>query len=134
MGIETELAPRVYRNSELHHLFSTGDATEMNEMVSDAFEGWLYRPSVGKMERYDAAAIRSGNLAAAKFYDGKPIRFAMSGLEILPQGPDQAAVSYQVIHTSGDKMLRALSLEVWRKEADGQWRIIRWYEEKGAPE
>lgn len=134
MGIEAEVAKRVYRYIELHEKeFSLGQAAEMNSMISEQFEGWLFRPSVGHMERYDAAALRAGNEKAADYYKGKPVRFRLSGLQILPQGDDQAAASYEVIHQHGETLVRALALEVWRREADGEWRLIRWFEEKGAP-
>ncbi|MGE8205605.1 DUF4440 domain-containing protein [Heyndrickxia sp. NPDC080065] len=131
MNIESEVATQVYRLRELHENFSEGKFEEMNALYSDEFQGWLYMPISGELEFYNAEQIRKGNQEAAEYYKNKNIKFIYSGLMIVPQTENQAAVSYEITHQNGDKMVRALSLEVWKKESDGKWRIIRWYEEKG---
>lgn len=50
---------------------------------------------------------------------------------IMPQANEQAAVSYEILFIEQDIQVKAVSLEVWKKEFDGVWRMIRWYEEKG---
>lgn len=131
MSIEAEVSKRVYQMRELHEEFSNGRFEEMNDLYSDDFKGWLYIPSKDKVELYNAEQIKQGNKEAAKSYQGKEIKFIYSGLKIIPQSDVQAAVSYEIIHQYKEKIVRALSLEVWRKELDGNWRMIRWYEEKG---
>ncbi|MFD2129790.1 DUF4440 domain-containing protein [Pseudogracilibacillus auburnensis] len=131
MSIEAEVSKRVYQMRKLHEEFSNGRFEEMNDLYSDDFKGWLYIPSKSKVELYNAEQIKQGNKEAAKSYQGKEIKFIYSGLKIIPQSDVQAAVSYEIIHQYKEKIVRALSLEVWRKELDGNWRMIRWYEEKG---
>ncbi|MBO1005800.1 DUF4440 domain-containing protein [Pseudogracilibacillus auburnensis] len=131
MSIEAEVSKRVYQMRKLHEEFSNGRFEEMNDLYSDDFKGWLYIPSKNKVELYNAEQIKQGNKEAAKSYQGKEIKFIYSGLKIIPQSDVQAAVSYEIIHQYKEKIVRALSLEVWRKELDGNWRMIRWYEEKG---
>ncbi|MGE6256689.1 DUF4440 domain-containing protein [Heyndrickxia sporothermodurans] len=131
MSFESEVASQVYRMRELHEHFSNGLYEEMNALYSDEFQGWLYIPSTGKLELYDANQIREGNKEAAEYYKGKRIQFVYSGLTIIPQSEEQAAVSYEVTFQQDNKIVRGLSLEVWKKEIDGIWRMIRWYEEKG---
>lgn len=130
MSIESELSSQIYRLGELHNDFRNGEFEEMNTLYSDEFQGILYMPSTGKMEMYNAEQIKKGNEDAAHYYKGKNIKFIFSGLKILPQSEDQAAVSYEVTHLNDTKIIRAISLEVW-KRVDGKWRMIRWYEEKG---
>lgn len=125
------IAERVFRHNDLHNQFSEGTAEEINRMISDQFVGWLFRPGAGDLQRLDANGIREGNWQAARYYEGKAIRFQVSGITVLPQAPDQAAVSYQIMFQQGDSSVRALVLEVWRREADGEWRVVRWHEEKG---
>lgn len=129
--IESEVANQIYRMMQLHENFSIGSYEEMNTMYADDFQGMLYIPHMGEVEHYNAEQIRAGNKEAAEFYKGKNIKFIYSGLAIVPQTETQAAVSYEVIFKQEDKMMKGLSLEVWRKELDGKWRMIRWYEEKG---
>lgn len=131
MNIELEVAAKIYRMRELHERFSLGKFEEMNALYSNEFQGWLFTPSTGKVERYNAEQIRDGNKGAAQYYLNKDIKFTNSGLTIVPQTENQAAVSYEITHINEKKIVRALSLEVWKKEWDGQWRMIRWYEEKG---
>ncbi|QDP41525.1 hypothetical protein [Radiobacillus deserti] len=104
----------------------------MNNLYSDDFQGWLYMPWVEKLEQYNTETIKEGNRLASKYYKGKNIQFVFTGLKIVPQSATQATASYEVIHQNKEQMVmvRALVLEVWRKEAEG-WKIVRWYEEKG---
>lgn len=132
MSLEAIIAERVYRHNELHNELAKGTAEEINRMISDQFEGWLFRPGFGDLQRLDANGMREGNWQAAKYYEGKAVRFRVSGLTVLPQASDQAAVSYQITFQQGDASVRALVLEVWRRESDGQWRMVRWFEEKGS--
>ncbi|WP_047984386.1 DUF4440 domain-containing protein [Ornithinibacillus californiensis] len=133
MSIEQELSTKVYKMMDLHQKFSEGQYEEMNRLYSDDFQGWMYMPWVDELEHCNAESIREGNKHAAEYYKGKDIQFIFSGLKIVPQSENQAAVSYEVIHQNKENavLVRGLTLEVWRKEADGNWRIIRWYEEKG---
>lgn len=132
MSLEAIITQRIYRHNELHCEFAKGTADEMNRMISDDFQGWLYRPGDEGLQSFDANGIRSGNSQAARYYEGKSVRFRVSGITVLPQGLDQATASYQITYQQGDAMIRALVLEVWRKESDGEWRVVRWHEEKGA--
>ncbi|WP_172372701.1 DUF4440 domain-containing protein [Sporosarcina jiandibaonis] len=131
MNIEVEVATQVYRMRALHEGFSAGEFEEMNALYSKDFQGWLFMPSTGKVELYNAEQIREGNKGAAQYYRNKDIKFTHSGLTIVPQMENQVAVSYEITHENENKIVRALSLEVWKKESDGQLRMIRWYEEKG---
>jgi len=131
MNIEEEVMKQVYRMEELHNKFSTGEWKEMNELYSDEFQGVLYMPKSGKIEEYDAHQIRDGNKMAASYYKDKNIKFTYSGIMIIPQADNQAAVSYSITHQNESNLVKALSLEVWKKESDGIWRLLRWYEEKG---
>ncbi|ASK63898.1 hypothetical protein CFK37_17900 [Virgibacillus phasianinus] len=133
MTIEQEVSTKVYKMMELHQNFSEGLFEEMNSFYSDDFQGLLYMPWVGELERYDVEGIKEGNRLAAEYYKDKDIQFIYTGLKIVPQSANEAAVSYEVIHQNKEQhiLVRALSLEVWRKEMDGNWRMIRWYEEKG---
>ncbi|KOR89578.1 nuclear transport factor 2 family protein [Paenibacillus solani] len=130
MSIESELSSQIYRLEELHNNFANGDYEELNSLYSDEFQGILYMPSTGKIEIYNAEQIRKGNEDAAHYYQGKNIKFIFSGLTIVTQAVDQAAVSYEVSHLNDSKIVRAISLEVW-KRVNGAWKMIRWYEEKG---
>ncbi|MFD1739202.1 hypothetical protein ACFSCX_22220 [Bacillus salitolerans] len=134
MTIEQEISNEIYKMMHLHQKFSEGKFEELNNLYSDDFQGWLYMPWVGELEHFNAASIKKGNRLAAEYYKGKDITFIYTGLKIVPQSINQAAVSYEVIHQNKEQvmMVRALALEVWRQEADGKWRIIRWYEEKGS--
>lgn len=116
---------------ELHEAFSSGHYEQMNDYYSSDFTGWMYMPRDGKVVFFNGDEIKEGNQEAAKHYEGKKIRFNFTGLTIIPQDDNQAVVSYQVIHKHGNTMVRALSMEVWKKEADNKWRIIRLYQEKG---
>jgi ketosteroid isomerase-like protein len=116
---------------ELHENFSNGNFQEMNEMYSEDFQGWFYMPREDKVQFFNSEQIKQGNQGASEYYKDKKIKFIYSGLKIIPQSEKQAAVSYEITHLNNKSIVRALSLEVWRKEADGKWRIIRWYEEKG---
>lgn len=130
--IEQEVAYEVYKMMELHRKLSEGQFEEMNRLYSDDFQEWLYMPWVGKLEQYNAETIKEGNRLASEYYNGKEIQFVYTGLKIVPQSAIQATVSYEVVHQNKEQMVmvRALALEVWRKQTDG-WKIIRWYEEKG---
>ncbi|MFF3924388.1 nuclear transport factor 2 family protein [Paenibacillus lactis] len=130
MSIEAELASKIYRLEELHNQFVNGEFEEMNALYADDFQGMLYMPSSGKIETYNAKQIRKGNEDAANYYKGKSFKFIFSGLKIVSQSEDQAAVSYEVTHLSDNRIIRAISLEVWKK-INGSWKMIRWYEEKG---
>lgn len=132
MTIEQEVAYEVYKMMELHRKLSEGQFEEMNRLYSDDFQGWLYMPWVGELEQYNAETIKEGNRLASEYYNGKEIQFVYTGLKIVPQSAIQATVSYEVVHQNKEQMVmvRALALEVWRKETEG-WKIIRWYEEKG---
>lgn len=132
MTIEQEVAYEVYKMMELHRKLSVGQFEEMNSLYSDDFQGWLYMPWVGELEQYNAETIKEGNRLASEYYNGKEIQFVYTGLKIVPQSAIQATVSYEVVHQNKEQMVmvRALALEVWRKQTDG-WKIIRWYEEKG---
>lgn len=134
MGIEIEVAKHVYRLMELHEAFSDGNYDEMNDYYSNDFTGWMYMPRNGEVVFLNGDEIKEGNQEAAKYYEGKKIRFTFTGLTIIPQDDNQAVVSYQVIHRNEGNMVRALSMEVWKKEADNRWRIIRLYQEKGTNE
>lgn len=131
MSIESELAGINFRLMELHRRFEYGEYEEMNSLYSEDFQGRLFQPRNGRVENYDFDRIQEGNREAAGHYTGQTIDFIFSGLSILPQGDDQAAVSYQVSFSAGPRIFRALNLEVWRLEADKQWRMIRWYQEDG---
>ncbi|UOQ92663.1 hypothetical protein MUO14_19920 [Halobacillus shinanisalinarum] len=132
MSIENEVATRVYRMRELHENFSNGCFDEMNGYYSGEFQGYLYMPDKDQVEFFNAEQIKEGNKGAATHYKGKNIKFLYSGLHIIPQSETQAAVSYEITHQHKEKIVRALSLEVWRKESDGEWRMLRWYEEKSS--
>ncbi|WP_026570675.1 hypothetical protein [Sediminibacillus terrae] len=131
MRIEEEVAAKVYRMRELHEDFSRGCYQEMNDNYSNHFTGKLYMPAIGEVRTFTGEEIKEGNKEAASYYKGKKITFIYSGLQIVPQSDKQAAVSYHITHKSDGKLVNALSLEVWEKEKDGEWRMIRWYEEKG---
>lgn len=131
MNMEAEVAVQVDRMRELHDDFSNGNYEEMNSYYSDDFQGWLYMPSKGQVEFFNAKEIKQGNQEAAAYYKGKKIKFIYSGLKIIPQSDDQAAVSYEIMHRHDKATVKAFSLEAWRKESDGKWRMVRWYEEKG---
>ncbi|MGP4106780.1 hypothetical protein [Virgibacillus sp. L01] len=131
MSIENEIATRVYRMRELHENFSNGSFNEMNKYYSKEFQGYLYMPDKDQVKLFNAEQIKEGNKGAALHYKGKHIKFIYSALNIVPQSETQAAVSYEITHQNQEKTVRALSLEVWRKESDGEWRMLRWYEEKG---
>ncbi|WP_430787094.1 hypothetical protein VBD025_15545 [Virgibacillus flavescens] len=133
MTIEQEVSTKLYKMMELHQKFSEGLFEEMNSLYSYDFQGWLYMPWVGELEQFNAESIKEGNRLAAEYYKGKDIHFVFTGIKIVPQSTNQAAVSYEVIHQNKEEsvMVRALALEVWRKESDGDWKIIRWYEDKG---
>ncbi|WP_042147803.1 hypothetical protein [Paucisalibacillus sp. EB02] len=133
MMIEQEVSKEVFTMMKLHQSFSDGLYEEMNSLYSDEFQGWLYMPWSDELEHYNDKDIREGNRLAAEYYKGKDIQFIFTGLKIVPQSDDQVAVSYEVIHLNKESvaLVRGLTLEVWRKEEDGKWRIIRWYEEKG---
>lgn len=60
--------------------------------------------------------------------------FVFSGLEIVPQHENQAAVSYEITYRDDERMVRDLNLEDWKKGIDSEWRFIRWYQEKGSSE
>lgn len=130
MNLESEITKQVYLSMEYHNAFRLGDYSKLNSLISEDFQGWLYMPWTGKVEHYDAEKIRDGNKHAANYYEGKDINFTYTGLSVVPQSEVQAAVSYEVLFQHEKQLVRALVLEVWRKE-DGEWRIIRWYEEKG---
>ncbi|WP_053220012.1 DUF4440 domain-containing protein [Virgibacillus senegalensis] len=104
----------------------------MNDHYSDHFVGKLYMPREDKVQTFTGEEIKRGNKEAAAYNYGKDIKFSYSDLKIVPQSDHQAAVSYQITHQSDGKLVNALSLEVWKKEHDGEWRMIRWYEEKSA--
>lgn len=93
MSIETELSAKVYHLMTLYEEFSDGKYEEMNGLYSDDFQGWLYMPRVGNVELFDVEKIRLGNEEAANYYKGKKVRFVFSGLKIVPQSAEQAAVS-----------------------------------------
>ncbi|MBM7601067.1 hypothetical protein JOC34_003488 [Virgibacillus halotolerans] len=133
MTIEQEVSNGVYKIMDLQQKLSEGLFEEMNSLYSNDFQGWLYMPWVGEVEQYNADSIKEGNRLASEYYKGKDIQFVFTGLKIVPQSTDQATVSYEVVHQDKEQqvMVRALALEVWRKESDGSWKIIRWYEEKG---
>lgn len=133
MTIEHEVSEKVFKMMELHCRFSEGMYEEMNSLYSDDFQGWLYMPRVDALEQYDAHGIKEGNRQAADYYKGKNIQFVYSGLSIIPQSHSEAAASFEITFHDKDNavIVRALALEVWRKENDGEWRLIRWYEEKG---
>ncbi|MRG87170.1 Cif family virulence factor [Salinibacillus xinjiangensis] len=133
MTIEQELSKNVFKMMDLHNKFSEGLYEEMNSLYSNDFQGRLYMPWVDEVRHFNAENIKEGNKSAAEYYKGKNIQFAFTGLKIVPQSTNQATVSYEVVHQNKEQvvMVRGLALEVWRKESDGQWRIIRWYEEKG---
>lgn len=82
---------RIHRHNQLHCDFATGTADEINQMISDQFVGWLYRPSTADLEQLRTDEIRNGNRQAAEYYKGKSIRFHVSGITVLPQGVDQAS-------------------------------------------
>lgn len=132
MTIEQEVAYEVYKMMELHRKLSEGQFEEMNRLYSDDFQGWLYMPWVGELEQYNAETIKEGNRLASEYYNGKEIQIVYTGLKIVQQSAIQATVSYEVVHQNKEQMVmvRALALEVWRKQTEG-WKIIRWYEEKG---
>ncbi|MFC4559203.1 hypothetical protein ACFO3D_13470 [Virgibacillus kekensis] len=133
MSIEHDVSYRIYRMMELYRRFSDGLYEEMNSFISEDFQGKMYMPWMGEVEHFDAKGIKEGNRQAADFYKGKNIEFDFTGLSVVPQSDTQAAGSYEVIHRNSETgaKVRALALEVWRKESDGEWRIVRWYEEKG---
>lgn len=131
MSMESEVAAQIYRLQELHNRFAAGEYEEMNALYSEDFQGTLYMPSSGTIETYNAGQIREGNKEAAAYYKGQRFRFIFSGVTVIPQSENQAAVSYGITYINGAKVVRALSLETWRQEADGVWRMIRWHEEKG---
>jgi hypothetical protein len=132
MILESKITEQVYLSMKFHNSFKKGEYSELNNMISEDFQGWLYMPWSDKVEHYNAEKIREGNKNAASFYNGKDIKFTYTGLSVLPQTEEQAAVSYEVIYQHESQVIRALVLEVWRKEKDGEWRVIRWYEEKGS--
>jgi len=131
MNLKSEVSAQIYRLETLHNRFADGEYEEMNALYSEDFQGTLYMPSTGKIEIYNAEQIREGNKEAAKYYQGKQIRFIFSGLTVLSQSEHEAAVSYEITHINEDRIVRAVSIEAWRKEKDGAWRMIRWHEEKG---
>lgn len=88
-------------------------------------------PRVGEVESFKVDDIREGNKGAAEHFHGKKMQFVFSGLQIVPQHENQAAVSYEIPYRDEERMVRALNIEVWRKEPDEKWRIIRWHQEKG---
>ncbi|WP_077326557.1 DUF4440 domain-containing protein [Virgibacillus siamensis] len=134
MGIEQEVSYEVYRLMELHQEFESGKFEEMNELYSDEFQGWLYMPGAGQVDTFNVEDIKEGNKEAANHFKDKKIQFVFSGLAIVPQHENQAAVSYEITYRDDERMVRALNLEVWKKGTDGKWRIIRWYQEKGLSE
>ncbi|SEQ94423.1 protein of unknown function [Virgibacillus subterraneus] len=133
MGLEQEVSNEVYRLMELHQEFENGNYEEMNDLYSDEFQGWLYKPSLGQVEKFNLKDIKEGNEEAANHFKGKKIQFIFSGLKILPQHENQATTSYEITYSDdkNERVVRALNLEVWQKGSDDKWRIIRWYQEKG---
>ncbi|HET7627997.1 MAG TPA: hypothetical protein VFK44_06360 [Bacillales bacterium] len=120
---------------ELHQAFKEGEYEELNTLYSDEeFQGQLYIPRVGHVQSFNVQEIREGNREAATNFKGKNIHFVFSGLQIVPQHENQAAVSYVVTYRDNTRMVRALNLEVWKKGPDHQWKMIRWYQEKGSNE
>lgn len=132
MNLEAEVAAQVYRMMDLHGEFSHGSYKEMNDCYSEKFQGWLYMPKEDEVQFFNVEQIRQGNKAAAAYYKGKSVKFNYSGLHIIPQSEKQAAVSYEITYQHNEKIVSAISMEVWRKEPDEKWRMIRWYEEKGS--
>ncbi|MUK87898.1 hypothetical protein GMD78_05730 [Ornithinibacillus sp. L9] len=133
MPIEQEVSSEVYKMMDLHQKFSEGLFEEVNSFISDDFQGMLYMPWNGEVKQFNSESIREGNRLASQYYKGKDIQFVFTGLNIIPQSTNQATVSYEVVHQNKEDfvMVRSLVLEVWRKESDGKWKVIRWYEEKG---
>lgn len=132
LNMEAEVTAKVYRMRELHEEFSKGNYEEMNDNYSDDFQGWLYMPWNEEVEFFNAEEIKQGNQEAAAYYKGKKLKFGYSSLKVIPQSNDQAAVSYEIKHQQDEEeIVRAISLEAWRKDLEGKWRMVRWYEEKG---
>lgn len=53
-------------------------------------------------------------------------------IKVIPQSNDQVAASNEIkLQQDDEETVRAISLEAWRKESDGKWRMVRWYGEKG---
>ncbi|EZH64868.1 hypothetical protein DH09_20360 [Bacillaceae bacterium JMAK1] len=130
--ITKEVTAQVHKMRELHERMAKGEFEELNTYYSKNFIGYLYMPKNDIVEQMNYEAITTGNCNAANFYKGKDIQFKYSGLTIIPQASEQVAVSYEILFKEQDIQVKALSLEVWKKEYDGIWRMIRWYEEKGS--
>ncbi|WP_100011234.1 hypothetical protein [Lentibacillus sediminis] len=111
MRIEQEVSNKIYRLMELHQEFANGKYKEMNELYSDDFQGWLYMPRGGKVEKLDVKDIKEGNEEAANYYKGKKIQFNFSGLNIIPQHENQATASYEITFSDNEneKVVRALN-------------------------
>src|SRR5690625_2427143 len=115
MKMEDEVAVQINRMQELHEDFSKGNFKEMNEYYAEDFQGWLYMPGDDNVHFFNASQIKQGNENAAAYYKGEDIKFNYAGLQIIQQSENQAAVSYKITHQHKDKIVQALSLEVWRK-------------------
>ncbi|SEQ87795.1 hypothetical protein SAMN05216232_3536 [Virgibacillus subterraneus] len=68
MGLEQEVSNEVYRLMELHQEFESGNYEEMNDLYSDEFQGWLYMPSLGQVEKFNLKDIKEGNEEAANHF------------------------------------------------------------------
>ncbi|GAK14620.1 DUF4440 domain-containing protein [Geomicrobium sp. JCM 19039] len=131
MDIKHEVIEQIKRMQHLHNQFSHGEYVALNNYYSEAFTGYLFMPTTGKVETYDCNTIKDGNKQGAQFYNGQHISFTYTNLEVIVQTPEQAAVSYRVHFQGADHEVFGLSIEVWKKEEDHVWRMVRWYEEKG---
>ncbi len=133
MTVEAEVLQAFYAAAAANEAgFETGDISAANAAISDDVEAVFYFPWSDKVERYSGPAYKEGNLEAAAYYKGKGVKHLCANVQVLPQGEDRAAVSYQIVHVENGKTIRALALEAWKKESDGVWRMVRCYMEKGA--
>lgn len=95
--------------------------------LSQSFESQYGVPRVGpdlfRLKREQEVAETREMAAHYQAMGGAP--WAMVGLKVLPRTPGEAIVSYEIRQLGPILFNRAISLEVWRREADGEWRVVR---------
>lgn len=116
---------------QFRDLMNEQRVAEVNHLVSDDFFAVFVLGDESEVETYHAEQYRRGNEQAFAHYDGKKPHWHYTDLKCGRRSDTEFVITSFIDFTLADEpVMRALVMEVYRYEADGQWRLLRQYMEK----
>ncbi|MFQ5926682.1 MAG: hypothetical protein ACE5MH_04525 [Terriglobia bacterium] len=109
--------------------WEAGDREALAKLISPSYTGTFYVPGTGVVHDDYTRALA----AVGVFFDavrGQQMAWSRNLLSIMVRNEQEAVAALRTGFLGVRSAQSELSLEVIRKEADGQWRLVRRWSEK----